>query len=65
MCIFTETPDVKFEEIFRENIYKQKKVLERLEENLTVKKMKENCLSHVIPSGDPSFSVAIENDNGL
>ena len=60
-----KTPEVRFEEIFRDKISKQKKILERLEENLNVKKMIENNFCHVIPSGDPSFSVAIENDNGL
>ena len=60
-----KTPDVRFEEIFRDKISKQKKILERLEENLNVKKMIENNFCHVIPSGDPSFSMAIENGNGL
>ena len=61
----TKTPEIKFEEIFRENISKQKKVLQRLEENLNAKIMKENHFSHVIPSGDPSFSMTVENGNGL
>ena len=58
-------PEIEFEEIFRKNISKQKKIMERLEENLNAKIMKENDFSHVIPSGDPPFSVIIENGNGF
>ena len=58
-----KTADVKFEQIFKENILKQKKILERFEYNLDAKKriIHEN---HVIPSGDPPISVVMEDGNG-
>ena len=58
-----EKADVKFEHIYEENILKQKKILKRMEYNLAEKKrlVMEN---HVIPSGDPPFSVIMEDGNG-
>ena len=58
-----EEPYVKFKQIYEENILKQKKILKRMEHNLDEKKrlVIEN---HVIPSGDPPFSVIMEDGNG-
>ena len=58
-----EKADEKFEHIYEENILKQKKILKRMEYNLDEKKrlVMEN---HVIPSGDPPFSVIMEDGNG-
>ena len=60
-----EIPEEKFDRIFCGNTRQQKKILKRFEENLIKKRIKENELTHVIPFGDPPFSVVIENGNGL
>ena len=58
-----QTPEVKFEEIFGKNIEKMKKVLKRLDYNMKQReKIKES--NHVIPYGDPPYSVTIVYGNG-
>ena len=57
-----EKPEIQFEEIYRENIVKMKKIKERLEKNIDMKNEKE--ISHGIPYGDPPYSVTIEYGNG-
>ena len=56
-----ETTDIEFKEIFGDNRSKQKKILNRFENNL---KTLENQRNHVIPCGDPPVSVTIGNCNG-
>ena len=56
--------DIKFEEIFGNDIRLQKKIMERFQNNLNMKIMKENEESHVIPFGDPPSSVIIGCGNG-
>ena len=57
-----EKPEIQFEEIYRENIVKMKKIKERLEKNIDKKNEKE--ISHGIPYGDPPYSVTIEYGDG-
>ena len=57
-----EKPEIQFEEIYKENIVKMKKIKERLEKNIDKKNEKE--ISHGIPYGDPPYSVTIEYGNG-
>ena len=60
-----QTPEIKFEEIYGDNITKIKKIQERLKNNLDVKNRKEkDQISHVIPYGDPPYSRTIVYGNG-
>ena len=59
-----KAPEIKFEEIFGENIDKMKKVFTRFRYNIDVKSRKEKESTHVIPCGDPPYSVKIVYGNG-
>ena len=58
-----QTPEMKFEVIFGKNIEKMKKVLKRFECNMKSRKEIEE-FNHVIPYGDPPYSVTIVYGNG-
>ena len=64
-CLFLneQRPEIEFEEIFGENIEKMKKVLKRFECNIKRRKEIEES-NHVIPYGDPPYSVTIVYGNG-
>ena len=58
-----QKPELKFEEIFGKNVEKIKKVMKRFENNMKQREeLKES--NHVIPSGDPPYSVTIVYGNG-
>ena len=58
-----QKPELKFEEIFGKNVEKMKKVMKRFENNMKRREeLKES--NHVIPSGDPPYSVTIVYGNG-
>ena len=58
------TIEIKYEEIYGDNIKLQKKILTRFENSLIMRNIKESQISHVIPFGDPPSSVIIGCGNG-